>query len=387
MWIERSYIAKVSEAVSARPVVLLTGIRQAGKSSMLRKYFNDAEYVTLDKLAFAEEAVSNPSRFLNRFNKQVIIDEVQYAPQIFRDLKILVDENRDLNGKWILTGSQQFTLMKGVKESLAGRVRVLNLGTLCVNELNNAQLLNERRDFIWKGGFPEVWSKNLNVSDFFEDYIQTYLERDLRDILNVLNLRDFRRFLSLLAYRTGQILNYSELSKDIGVAVNTVKSWISALEVSGIVILLPPYYNNLGKRMIKAPKIYFCDTGLVSSLMTIDSLQALDRSQYSGNLWENLVFTEFMKEGYTPGRNLFYYRDQNGVEVDFVVEHGGEVTLVEAKESERPDRKKLSFQKVAPLFKTKVNCVVACGIEEQGLLKHENFSVYNPLYGFNPLTF
>ena len=292
-------------------------------------------------------------------------------------------ENRDQKGKWILTGSQQFSLMKGIQESLAGRVRVIHLGTLSASELNDAKLLNEKKDFLWKGGFPEVWAESLDVSDFFEDYFQTYLERDLKDILNVSNLRDFRRFLSLLALRTGQLLKYSELSKEVGVAVNTIKSWISALEASGLIMLLPPYYNNLGKRLIKAPKLYFCDTGLASALLNIHSLKAFDNSPHSGNIWENLVFAEFIKEGYVPGKNLFYYRDQNGVEIDFVVEKDGEVTLVEAKESERPDKRKLNFKKVAPLFKERVHCVVACGIEEKGRFDLNDFSVYNPLFGFS----
>ena len=383
MWIARRNIEKLERAIRTRPVVLLTGIRQSGKSSLLRKMLKNVEYVTLDRVALAEEAESNPTSFLQRFDEQVIIDEVQYAPSLFRDLKILVDENRSLKGKWILTGSQQFALMKGVQESLAGRVRIIHLGTLSATELNNTKLLKEKRDLIWKGGFPEIWAENLDAPEFFEDYLQTYLERDLKDILNINNLRDFRRFLSLLALRTGQLLKYSELAKDVGVAVNTIKSWVSALEASGLVVLLPPYYNNLGKRLIKAPKLYFCDTGLVCALLNINSLKALGNSLHSGSIWENMVFTEFIKEGFVAGKDLFYFRDQNGVEIDFIVEKDGEVTLVEAKESERPDKKKLNFKKVAPLFKHKVNCVVACGVEEKGRLGLAEFSVYNPLYGFS----
>jgi len=270
MWIERDYSAKIKDAVKSRPVVLLTGIRQAGKSSLLKKLLNDAEYITLDRILLAEEAEENPSIFLNRFASQVIIDEIQYAPSLFRDLKIKVDENRDAKGRWILTGSQQFILMQHASESLAGRIRILNLGTLSATELNRTNLLTNRRDLLWKGGFPEVWAENLDSKDFFDDYIQTYLERDLRQILNIANLRDFRRFLSILAIRTGQLLNYSEISKEVGVAVNTIKAWVSALETSGVIILLPPYYNNLGKRLIKAPKLYFCDNGLVASLLNID---------------------------------------------------------------------------------------------------------------------
>jgi predicted AAA+ superfamily ATPase len=381
MWIERDYSAKIQEAVKTRPVVLLTGVRQSGKSSLLQRLFSDAEYVTLDRIVIAAEAEENPTSFLGRFNKQVIIDEIQYAPSLFRDLKIKVDESRNITGKWILTGSQQFILMRHVSESLAGRIRILNLGTLSAGELNRTNLLKNKRDLLWKGGFPELWAENLDMKEFFEDYIQTYLERDLKQILNVTNLRDFRRFLSLLAIRVGQLLNYSEISKEVGVAVNTIKAWVNALEVSGLIILLPPYYNNLGKRIIKAPKLYFCDNGLVSALLNINTLDNLENSLHLGNIWENFVLSEYFKEGFAVGRDIFYFRDTNGVEIDFVIEKKGEIFLVEAKHSERPNPNKLNFKKIAPLFKEKVNSVVACGVEEQGLIRLKDFSIYNPLKG------
>ena len=381
MWIERNHTQRIKEAVLKRPVLLLTGVRQVGKSSLLKKLFEDAEYVTLDKIVFAEEAEENPSMFLSRFKKQVIIDEIQYAPSLFRYLKIKVDEERSLNGKWILTGSQQFTLMQHVSESLAGRVRILNLGSLSASELNQANLLEDKRDFLWKGGFPEIWAESLDAGEFFEDYIQTYLERDLKQILNVTNLRDFRRFLSLLALRVGQLVNYSELSKDLGVAVNTIKAWVSALETSGLIILLPPYYNNLGKRLIKAPKLYFCDNGLVSSLLNINSLEALNNSPHLGNIWENLVFTEFLKEGFISGKNIFFFRDQNGVEIDFIVEKDGRTFLVEAKTSEKPNPQKLNFRKIAPLFKEEVTSGVACGVEEKGLMNTREVQYQRSMQG------
>ncbi len=337
--------------------------------------------MTLDKLVYAEEAEENPTAFLNRFRERVIIDEIQYAPSLFRELKIKVDEDRRLKGKWILTGSQQFRLMQHVSESLAGRIRILHLGTLSAAELNQSGLLKNKREFLWKGGFPEIWAGNLNVTDFFDDYFQTYLERDLKQILKVTNLRDFRRFLSLIALRSGQLINYSEISKEVGVALNTIKSWINALEISGLIILLPPYYKNLGKRLIKAPKLYFCDNGLIAALLNITSPEALNSSPFLGNIWENFVLTEYLKEGFVPGRNIFYFRDQNGVEIDFIIEKEAKTILVEAKSSERPNPQKLNFHKIAPLFKEKVSSVVACGIEEEGMIALKDFSIYNPLYG------
>jgi uncharacterized protein len=381
MWIERDYSDKIKRAVKTRPVILLTGIRQAGKSSLLQRLFSDVEYITLDRIVLAEEAEENPTLFLDRFQKKVIIDEIQYAPSLFRDLKIRVDENRKIKGKWILTGSQQFILMRHVSESLAGRVRILNLGTLSAIELNRTNLLKNKRDLLWKGGFPELWAEKLDAKEFFEDYIQTYLERDLKQILNVTNLRDFRHFLSLLAIRVGQLLNYSEISKGVGVAVNTIKSWVNALEVSGLIILLPPYYNNLGKRLIKAPKLYFCDNGLVCALLNIDSLGTMEKSPHLGNIWENFVLSEYIKEGFVAGKDLFFFRDTNGVEIDFVIEKKGEVFLIEAKHCERPNPSKLNFKKVAPLFKNEVSSIVACGVEEKGRIALKYFSIYNPLYG------
>jgi predicted AAA+ superfamily ATPase len=384
MWIERNYSAKIKDAVKSRPVVLLTGIRQAGKISLLRKLLSDADYVTLDRILLAEEAEENPTKFLNRFDKQVIIDEIQYAPSLFRDLKVRVDENRSVKGRWVLTGSQQFVLMQHASESLAGRIRILNLGTLSATELNSTNLLTNKRDLLWKGGFPELWAENLDPKEFFDDYIQTYLERDLRQILNVTNLRDFRRFLSMLAIRTGQLLNHSEISKEVGVAVNTIKAWVSALETSGIIILLPPYYNNLGKRLIKAPKLYFSDNGLIASLLNIASLEALENSIYLGNIWENLVFSEYLKEGFIAGNDIFFFRESNGNEIDFIIEKEDEVNLVEAKHSERPNPAKLSINKIAPLFKRRVNSLVACNVEETGLISLKDYSLYNPLYGSIP---
>lgn len=382
MWINRNDTEKILDAVNTRPVVLLTGVRQAGKSSLLQKLFKDAGYVTLDKVLMAEEASVNPSKFLNRFKKQVIIDKIQYAPSLFRELKIRIDEERHVKGKWILTGSQQFTLMKGISESLAGRARILNLHTLSANEINQAGLLKDRNDLLWKGGFPEIWAQNLEANEFFDDYIQTYLERDLKQILDVSNLRDFRRFLMLLSTRVGQLVNYTELSKGIGVTGNTIKAWISSLEASGLIFLLPPYYNNLGKRLIKSPKLYFCDNGLVSALLNISSLRALEKSPHLGNIWENFVFTEFIKEGFSPGKNLFFFRDQNAVEIDFILEKDGQIYLIEAKKNERPRAEKLNFSKIAPLFKTSVKSMVACNADEQGEISLKDYSLYNPLYGF-----
>jgi uncharacterized protein len=386
MWIERNNTDKILEAARTRPVILLTGVRQSGKSSLLMKIFPEAEYVTLDKILVAAQAQENPELFLSRFNKQVIIDEIQYAPGLFRDLKVFVDQQREVKGKWILTGSQQFHLMQQVSESLAGRVRILRLESLSASELNNSKVLQSPSDMLWKGGFPEIWAEGLPASEYFDDYIQTYLERDLTQILNVSNLKDFRRFLSLLAVRVGQLLNYSDLAKDAAVAPNTIKAWVNALEVSGLIYLLPPYFKNLGKRLVKSPKVYFCDNGLISALLNINSADALERSPHLGSIWENFVFTEMIKNGFVTGKDLFFYRDQNGVEIDFVTEKSGKTNLIEAKYAERPDQKKLNFRKVAPIFPNEVFNYCACPINEPGLVQLKDFGFYNPLSGITLST-
>lgn len=200
-------------------------------------------------------------------------------------------------------------------------------------------------------------------------------------------LRDFRRFLSLLAVRVGQLLNYSDLAKDAGVAPNTIRAWVNALEVSGLIHLLPPYYKNLGKRLIKAPKIYFCDNGLITALLNIDSADAWERSPHCGSIWENFVLTEMIKNGYITGKDLFFYRDQNGVEIDFVTEKSGKTNLIEAKYAERPDQKKLNFRKVASIFPKEVFSYCACTINEPRVIQLRDFGLYNPLFGIHPATF
>ena len=381
MWIEREHTDAILEAVRTRPVVLLTGVRQVGKSSLLLHLFPDADYITLDKILFATEAQENPDKFLGRFARQTIIDEIQYAPGLLRDLKVVVDRERRSMGRWILTGSQQFSLMQQVSESLTGRVSILHLGSLSAKELNRSNLPRDPYELLWKGGFPEVWAEALHAPTYFNDYIQTYLERDLKQVLNVTYLRDFRSFLSLLAIRVGQLVNYSDLAKDVGVSPNTIKAWINALEVSGLLYLLPPYYDNLGKRLIKAPKLYFCDNGLLSSLLNIDSARALEESPHRGSIWENFVFTELIKSGYISGKTLFFYRDQNNVEIDFITEKSGQTTLIEAKYAEHPDPKKLNFRKVKPVFPFEVSARCACTINESRMIHLKEYSLYNPLYG------
>ncbi len=390
MWIERKITERVKQLAASRPVVLVTGTRQVGKSSLLQRLFVDAQYVTLDRVAIAEYAEQNPDAFLAGFKQRVILDEIQYAPSLFRELKIRIDQQRKKYGQWILTGSQKFQLMKDVSDSLAGRIGILDMHTLCAEEILQSKLAAKVSGLLWKGGYPELWSNpKLNSIDFFQSYVQTYLERDLKALINVANLRDFQRFMRLLAMRVGQLLNYADVAKDVGVSPATIKSWIGVLEASGVVVLLAPYFRNLGKRLIKAPKVYFVDNGLLCYLLGIETEEDCLKHLHIGHIWENFVFTELMKSHeFFPNHELFYYRDQNGVEIDFVVEKKQQVLLIEAKAAEQIDTSKLNFKKVLPLFKKNasndhfraVHCYVAAKINEKKLLHLNEYALFNPLW-------
>ncbi|VEN73996.1 conserved hypothetical protein [Candidatus Desulfarcum epimagneticum] len=387
MWIERHIKTKILRLSKSRPALLLTGARQTGKSSLLQREFPELPYITFDYLTQIEAFQDSPEHFLGRLDGPVILDEIQYVPEVFRELKILIDRQRERYGKWIMTGSQQFSLMKSVSESLAGRIAILHLETLSAAELRDKKIKNIEQ-FLWKGGYPELWSnRRLGFSDFFESYIRTYIERDLKTIIDVKNLSDFRRFIRMLATRAGQLLNYKSLSSDVGVSDATIRKWAHALEISGLVYLLPPYYANIGKRLIKSPKVYFADHGLLCYLSGVDNKRRWHAHTHRGALWENFVMMEMVKRnGLSPGNDLFFYRDQNGVEIDFVAERKGKLFFIEAKAGERADPKKLHFDKVAPLFKDRfpTENILAQNIHEPGPVAGKGYVRINPLYSAMP---
>ena len=304
----------------------------------------DTNYISLDLPAAAEQAEKSPDAFLRTHPKPLIIDEVQYAPALFRHLKVTIDADRK-PGRFILTGSQNFSLMQGISESLAGRCGVLTMMSLSAAELIDADTVFDEKSFITKGGWPELHSRpSLDPHFWHAAYLSTYLERDVRNILNVGNLRDFDRFLRAAAIRTGQMLSYSELARDVGIAANTAKHWISVLQASGQSLLLEPYHRNLGKRRVKSPKIYLCDTGLAAFLMGFDRWETVARSPLAEALWETYVVMEVYKHFAASGRAapLWYWRTAHGAEVDLLIEQGGRFVAVEARLSENPgssDRK------------------------------------------------
>ena len=382
MWIARKLHSDLERAAKTRPVVLLTGARQTGKSSLLAKVFPNAEFITLDRPAITQAALESPDQFLNGLSVPAVLDEVQYAPNLFRAIKPRVDENRQTNGQYILTGSQRFQLMEGIGESLAGRLRILELGTLSAAELRAAGI--NIAHFHWRGGYPELWSQpeELLHKEFFEDYIATYLERDLHQIINVASLRDFRRFMQACAIRVGQLMNFTDLAKDVGITANTAKRWVNALDAGGLIHVLSPFYTNIGKRLTKAPKLYFADHGLLAHLLNTHSQESWASQPLRGALWENLVLCELVKtRQLKTGSELFFYRDQNGVEIDFLVDQGNQLELIEAKASEQPNHRKLNFSKVVPLFpKHQIECFVACDTQEKIALKLGKYWLVNPVF-------
>jgi len=382
MWIERTLGDRLERLAATRPVVMVTGARQTGKSSLLKKRFPDAEYITFDHLHHVDAARSAPERFLAARGDQTVLDEVQYVPELLRALKIAVDDNRDVNGRWLLTGSRRFDLMDSASESLAGRISVANLETLSAEEIR-ASDHPRLGEFLWAGGYPELWgTEGIDRIDYMESYLRTYLERDLKQIVNVRNLADFRRFVRTLAVRSGQLFNASDVARDVGVSIQTARNWTHALEMSGLVHLLPPYFANLGKRLVKTPKIFFADHGLMCHLLGIENERDLLGHPLRGNLWETFVFGELLKSaGARPGDDLFFYRDHKGIEVDFVLERGTHLQLVEAKAGERIDRRKLNFDKLEEALgkRFRISKIVAHDVNNAKAADMGGFVSFNPL--------
>jgi predicted AAA+ superfamily ATPase len=316
------------------PVVGITGPRQSGKTSMLRSVLKDKyKYITFDDYRIKELFYDDPERFMRVNNSRVIFDEAHKIPEIFDYIKIAIDSDRNKYGKFIITGSAQFLLMGKISESLAGRIGLLTLLPFEISEMSKSATDKA----IYKGSYPELVTRNYKgFDDWYSAYIETYLEKDLRSIGEVGDLRDFRRLIQLLAARTSQLLNMSELSKEIGVTVSTIKRWISILEASYIIFLLPPYYENLGKRITKSPKIYFYDTGLVSFITGIQNRKQFENGPMCGPIFENFVISEIMKKMKHSNNkaNLFFYRTNHGVEIDLIVDRKLDRDLIEIKYSE-----------------------------------------------------
>jgi predicted AAA+ superfamily ATPase len=325
-YVQRGLEPQLRRATRAFPAVVLTGPRRAGKTSLLRAVFPDAQYFLLEDPDVVARLRADPHGFLDSVRTPAILDEVQNVPEVFAHVRARIDREPRRTGRWLLTGSQEAPLMQGVTESMAGRAAVLQLLPFSARETSRVTLL--------RGGYPEAVAKPATSSLWFSSYLQTYLERDVRSITAVRDLATFRRFLALLASRHGQILNKSDIAAPLGVSVPTISQWLSVLEMTAQVLVIPPFFENLGKRLVKSPKIYVADSGLACHLLGIDSAAELAKSPFLGSLFEGFVASEIAKHQTSSGgrREIYYFRDEQGLEVDFVVPRkGGGLSLVECK--------------------------------------------------------
>jgi predicted AAA+ superfamily ATPase len=376
-----AYILKYAKQY---PVLALVGPRQSGKTTLAKKLFPNHTYISLENLDYRMQASSDPRRFLNELGPFLILDEVQRVPELFSYLQELVD-NHPENGQYILTGSSQFLLMESISQSLAGRIVTFKLYPLSFTELfeypsekNVNEVFRKRHverkkisqkelyELLWKGFYPRIYDRDIESYKWLENYLFTYIERDVRSLLNVRNLLTFEKFLKLIASQSAQELNYSSIANAIGVSLPTIKEWISILETSGIVHILPPYFENFSKRLVKNPKIIFADTGLLCHLLSIRNVEILQSHPLLGSIFETFIVGECFKRFYNMGEipPLYFWRDQAKNEIDLLIHTGLAAYPIEIKLSQTFHA---DFQKVIQQwFKLDQNpaqegCIIFCG--------------------------
>ena len=351
--IKRFLAEKIIKSASQYPVVTITGPRQSGKTTLVKSVFDNYKYVSLENPDHRYFALSDPRGFLNQFQTGVILDEVQRVPEIFSYIQSIVDEN-DQPGKFILTGSQNFLLMGQISQSLAGRTNVLHLLPFSLRELSGTQSLHPDQfpdltmeqsssnlwETLYTGFYPRIHDKKLDARDWLAGYYQTYIERDVRSVINVGDLETFGRFIRLCAGRCGQIINFSSLASDCGISNMSAKRWLSVLQTSFIIVQLRPHYENFNKRLIKAPKLYFLDTGLLTFLLGIKNTDELMYHSLRGSIFESYVLSELYKSYLNNGLipDIYFWRDVKNHEVDFLLDRGSSVLPIEAKSGETISR-------------------------------------------------
>jgi predicted AAA+ superfamily ATPase len=302
------------------PVITITGPRQSGKTTLCKQMFPDYHYVNLEDIVKTEIIKQNPKAFLENHSKGLIVDDVQQYPDLFSYVQVVVDENPESH--IVLIGSSNFALLQRVTQSLAGRTAVLTLLPLSLSELGKERLTASTDTIMLNGGYPSVWAENIPVQTVSKNYYNTYIELDLRQLINIKDLSNYQVFIRLCAGRTGTEFNASALSNEVGVSVPTIHEWLSTLEASYIVFRMPPFFRNVGKRLIKSPKIYFYDTGLLCFLLGIENENHLQTHPLRGAIFENMVVLEFLKNRFNAGKlsNLYFYRDKSQREIDIVQE-------------------------------------------------------------------
>lgn len=393
MYIKRSIEQTITKLSEEFPVIVITGARQVGKSTMLRMIKDEGmNYVSLDDMDVRSLALSDPKYFLEQYSYPLLIDEIQYAPDLLPYIKMIVDEerlkslknNEPTRALFWLTGSQQFNVMKNISESLAGRVGVLSLYSLSLSEITHnassvfspnidelkkkdvATMLDTKQIFerIYSGGMPSVVTENVDRNDYFSSYVTTYIERDVRQLLNVGRTIEFYNFLQYIAVRTAQEVNYNSIAGDIGIDSKTAKNWVSILEASGIIYLLQPYYSNLSNRIIKSPKLYFMDTGLCSYLAKYPNAETLEVGALGGAIFETFVVSEIIKNltshGIDPRMRLYYYRDKEQKEIDLVYVEGDTLYPVEIKKGVSPSNPDKNFDVLQKYSKDVATGIVLC---------------------------
>lgn len=330
-YIPRAIESTIQEAASYFPVIAITGPRQSGKSTLLRHIFPTYQWVSLKDLNVLEFAQSDPVAFLSQTSNGMIIDEVQKAPRLLEHIQVLVDN--DSNRKFALTGSANFELLRTMSESLAGRAGVFELLPMSMTEVPTMVQKMGVDNLLFEGLYPAICAEKNKAKFFYPSYVRTYLEKDVRDLLHVKDQMLFMRFLKLCAARIGSLFNASELATEVGVDSKTITHWLSVLQASYIIALLPPYYENISKRLVKSPKLYFYDTGLACYLLNIESASQLERDKMRGALFENLIVSEILKYRYNKGLDdgVFFYRDAKQHEVDILLRENGELIAIEVK--------------------------------------------------------
>jgi len=331
--IPRAAASTLQRLAQGFPVLVLTGPRQSGKTTLAKSVFSDKTYISLENPDERAFALQDPKRFLQRFPQGAVLDEVQRCPELLSWLQAWVDE-RGIMGDFVLTGSSQFDLMVGVTQTLAGRVGRVELLPLCADEMATSQKAPaDLNTALFQGCYPALYDRDVSPPDWFANYISTYIERDVRQLVAVRNLTQFQTFVKMCAARSGQLLNLTSLGADCGISSVTAKQWLSVLEASYIVSLLQPLHRNFGKRLVKAPKLYFCDVGLAAWLMGIRDATSLDTHAARGALFETYVVSELMKQRLNAGqpRDLYFWRDSAGNEVDVVIESAQGLQAIEIK--------------------------------------------------------
>jgi len=336
--IERNLTSTMRTLLTQVPSVTLLGPRQSGKTTLVRSCFPDYSYVNLEDPKTRELAVNDYEGFFAKYKEPLIIDEVQRVPELLSSIQVRIDQNRTQNGRFILTGSHQPKLKESVAQSLAGRTSILTLLPLCINEIRNTSI-PQTDELILRGFMPELYRTDTRApAVYYRDYLETYIERDLRQMIKIKDLNQFIKFLKLLAGRTGQILSLSGLAGEVGVSSTTLAEWISVLEASFVIVRLQPYFSNISKQIVKSPKIYFTEPGLASYLLGLETAEQVSRDPLRGQLFENIVVVDALKTRLNKNKdaNLFYLRTVKGVEVDLILKSESSLFPFEIKSAMTP---------------------------------------------------